>query len=111
VGLLENKNSKSSLPERVASLVANNLPLPTMSQGGYLASGDGISVPDHLPLAGNTLGTLWLPCLLVPLWSSGSFGSFLVWWEWEYFIDLFLCSARITVFADALFVNPLSIVE
>jgi len=86
----EEKERNSRL-ERVACLVTNRfVPPPSTSQGGYWTTGNGIPVHNVPPLDGNTLGTLHPSCLLMSLGSFGPFGTFLVWGQWEEFIDLFL---------------------
>jgi len=91
--------------------VNNSLPLPIMSQDFHWTSGNGISVCDHPPLDGNTLGALVFPFFHVFPGPSGSLGVFLAWGEWKYFIDLFLGSAGIAVFADAWIADPLGILK
>ena len=91
--------------------VNNLLSLSITSQGCYWTSCDGISVCNHPPLDGNTLGALVCPCSHVFLGLSQPFGGFLAWGEWKDFVDLFLCPAWIAVFADARIVDPLSILK
>jgi hypothetical protein len=74
------------MAERVTFPITNDLlSLPAMSWGSYWASGYGISVYDHPPLVGNTLGTTWFLCFLMLPGSFGPFGIFLVWVEVERF--------------------------
>ena len=56
-------------------------------------------------------GALSSPCFLVVFGPPEFLGIFFSWWEWKDFIDLFLCSARITVLADALSIDPLGSIE
>ena len=56
--IIEDKG-RSLWPERVACLETDGLlHLSFISQGSHWASGDGISVHDHPPLASNTPGSL-----------------------------------------------------
>ena len=63
--------------------------LPTVPQGSYWASGDGVPVKNHPPPGGNTLRAPGFLCFLVP-GSSWALRAFLVRWRGENLIDFLL---------------------
>ena len=89
----------------------NDFPSLPMTQCYHWTCGNRISVCNHPPLDGNTPGALVFHCFPVFLGPPRPFGVLLAWGEWKFLVDLLLCSARITVFADAWIADPLGILK